>query len=254
MFQRKNQSVLAPHYAAMMAQNDSGSEEDEIFKLARKDHELSEDDSDEGDHPVIVQPSTRSDVKPGTNVQSISSNGPTVEFDESAKVAEEDMSKRKLKSLSSKRGLLKTRPTAEKTIFDESGNPTTFYQAGVDAERGAREERADYVLGEQERMKDATKFDREVAREIRKEKKRKRKDREKEVRRGAEGGDEDDDGPGIAMLGSPDALSDDAGGRSSDEESMPEPSKKGRKSKVHGHGTRDVDDEEALALRLLNGS
>ena len=166
----------------MMVQNDSDSEdEDEVFKLARKDHELSDEDSEQDFLPVVDASSGPSISKGVATPTAIT--GPAVGLDENPKVADEDLSKRKLKSLTSKRGLLKTRPTAEKTIFDESGNITTFYQAGIDAERGAvdRERRAEYVTGEQERMKDATRVDREVAREIRRERKRKRKEREREV-------------------------------------------------------------------------
>ena len=167
MFQRKNQSILAPHYSAMVADDDSGSDDD-VFTLARKDHDLSDDDGDIPSVPVEAENSTAPKV-----------SGPV--FTTPAPLANEDLSKRKLKSQISKRGLLKSRPTGEKTLFDDSGNVTTFYSAGADAETAAGQQRAEYMENERERMKDATKIDREAAREMKREKKRKRKEREREV-------------------------------------------------------------------------
>ncbi|ORX41183.1 P-loop containing nucleoside triphosphate hydrolase protein [Kockovaella imperatae] len=241
MFQRKNQSILAPHYSAMVAKDDdSGSDDDDVLKLARQDHDLS---GDEDAHSGIETHHITEDAQKDT------SDGP--KFAAPTMLAAEDLSKRKLKAASSKRGLLKTRPTAEKVLFDDSGNVTTFYQAGLEAETRAGAQRSEFVKNERERMKDATKIDREAAREIKREKKRKRKEREREMRRLAD--DSGDEGGGaIAMLGSPMGEAEEDLGEMStaDEESHSRQSKAQKQKRNH---VSSIEDEEALALSLLNG-
>ena len=146
MFERTNQSILTPHYSALIS-HENGDDADDVFTLARRDHAL------DGDNPV-----------------------------EDRIVASEDLSKRKLRAGTSRKAQLKNRPAPDKVIFDDEGQPREFYEFGKDAETGAAAdaERKKYVDEERGRMQAADRVDREVARE-RKMEKRKRKGREREV-------------------------------------------------------------------------
>ena len=79
------------------------------------------------------------------------------------------------------------------------------------------------------------------------------------MRREAENSDgEDDDGPGVAMLGSPGSdlgpFDEEAfSGEEEYQDKPPEPSKK-IKRRQQSQEARAIEDEEALALRLLSGS
>ena len=237
MFERTNQSILTPHYTALVKHDGSSSgeeEDDDVFTLARKDHALPDDPT--------ADASLLPDVNAPVSTAAASSSA--------IPLSAEDMSKRKLKAAASRKGQVKTRPGAEKVLFDERGAPTTFYEAGQEAEvgAGAIEKRREYVQSEKERMKIAHEEDRKVAREKKMEKKRQRKERERELR-DLEGGveigggyysDADEDGPtlGSEPVDEPE----------SEPERAPE-RKKGKKAKV----ARTVEDEEELALRLLQG-
>ena len=169
MFERKNQSILAPHYAALVAHDDdngagSGDDADDVFTLARRDHELDDD-------------------VPNETLVNLESNLPQPSTAVSTPLmSSDDLSKRKLRAAGSKKAMLKTRPVAEKLVFDDEGHARDFYEAGQEAERGAGmvAVRQGYVEAERARMREADKVDRQVAREARKDKKRKRKDRERE--------------------------------------------------------------------------
>jgi ATP-dependent RNA helicase DDX10/DBP4 len=171
MFERKNQSILTPHYTSLVAHNDGDEEgeEDDVFTLARRDHALSGDEDEDAAEKggVNATANSKSDSK------SVAAAKPLV--------SSEDLSKRKLKAGTSKKARVKTGPAPEKLVFDEQGNPTNFYEEGTAAESGAAGQRAEYVEMERERMRAADKVDREVAREKKREKKRKRKEREREV-------------------------------------------------------------------------
>lgn len=152
MFERINQSILTPHYSALVSL-DRG-DADEIFTLARHDHALQDDDASAQEQGV-----------------------------DGSLISSEDLSKRKLKAGSSRKLQLKTRPASEKVVFDDEGLAREFYEAGKEAESGAgaEERRKAFVAGERETMRDADRVDREVARERKRERKRKRKEREREV-------------------------------------------------------------------------
>lgn len=144
MFERKNQGVLTDHYSKLVAQDDD--DDEDVFKLARRDHDL-ELSSDE-------------------------------ELTTSA-----DLSKRKLKSATTRKGQIKARGMPTKLVFDEDGVERDFYAHGEAAESAAKDEEARraFVEAENARMREADVVDREVAREKRREKKRKRKDAERKV-------------------------------------------------------------------------
>lgn len=171
MFERKNQSILTPHYTALIAHdadNAAGAgeadDDDDVFTLARRDHNLSDDE--EADIDVTL----------GAEALAAELKQPLI--------TSEDLSKRKLKAAASKKGLLKSRPGPEKVLFDEeTGEAREFYKSGVDVEKemSAADKRREYLEKEREIMKIQDKIDKEVAREKKKELKRKRKEREREV-------------------------------------------------------------------------
>lgn len=204
MFERKNQDILTPHYNKLISHEE---DEDEVFTLARKDHELELSEGEDGQPAPII--------------------------------TSEDLSKRKLKDASTKKGQLRNRPGPQKVLFGEDGEERDFYAAGIETEKMAAAERDAYVAAETERMKEADVVDRAVAREKKREKKRKRKEREREARAALMG----DEGGAVAFLGGSD---DDESYRSmSESEEEPEPAPKRRKEVV--------DDDEELALKLLRG-
>jgi len=160
MFERTNQSILTPHYTALISHE--GEDGDDVFTLARRDHDL-----DASTPTIDSGPTFASNPNPNPT-----STTPLI--------SSEDLSKRKLKAGTSRKGILKTRPGPDKVIFDESGVATDFYKAGVEAEVDAAGDRGEFERKERERMKEADRVDREVARERKREMKRKRKDRERE--------------------------------------------------------------------------
>ena len=243
MFERKNQSILAPHYSALVSHDPEAEDDDEVFTLARKDHDI-----------PLGETSDLEETPSGSHVDA---NG--------ALISAEDMSKRKLKAATSKKALLKSRPAPDKLIFDEvTGEARNFYESGADVENlaGGLESRAKFLEEERERMREAHKVDREVAREKKREKKRKRQERERErMKEGSGDEGSEDEGGAVAVIGG--AYSDDdnefEGGRNSDgseddEEEDDRP--RGKKTKTSSSASKadNLEDEEALALRLLQGS
>jgi ATP-dependent RNA helicase DDX10/DBP4 len=160
MFERTNQSILTPHYTALIAK-DTEDDDNDVFTLARRDHDI--DESIPSFDPDSLDPTATASI--GTPAQSL--------------VPSEDLSKRKLKAGTSRRGILKNRPAPEKVVFDDEGKATDFYKAGEEAEVDAAGDRIEFEMKERERMKEADRVDREVARERKREMKRKRKDRER---------------------------------------------------------------------------
>ncbi|WRT70571.1 ATP-dependent RNA helicase DBP4 [Kwoniella shivajii] len=249
MFERTNQSILTPHYTALVSHEDGqeGEEGDEdVFTIARRDHALSGDEGD-SDREETLQ------VAEGKGTEALEK-----EMKEPL-ITSEDLSKRKLKAATSKKSKLKNGPMPDKIIFDEeTGEARNFYEVGKDVENefGNEEKRKEFLEKERERMKIEDKFDKEVAREKKRELKRKRKEREREARN--EYMSDEGDEP-VAYLGGGDEDQTDL------EESVASPSpepevrnKKKRKNKFKDDDEIEeqggLEDEEALALRLLQGS
>ncbi|WVF67961.1 ATP-dependent RNA helicase DBP4 [Kwoniella sp. CBS 6097] len=256
MFERKNQSILTPHYSALVAHEEANDEDDEdVFKLARRDHALSGDEGSDDD--LLTETPKPKGQAAGEDTDSLK------EEMKKPLITSEDLSKRKLKAATSKKNKIKTGPAPEKLVFDEeTGEARQFYEMGkdVEADAGAAERRREFLEKERERMKVEDKVDREVAREKKRELKRKRKEREKEMR----GEFMDSDGEPVAYLGGADDaygeegdFSDDQVSRGSRSPSPPTRDRDERSSKKHKKGGKPVEDaledEEALALRLLQG-
>lgn len=153
MFERKNQTLLSEHYNKLVEHEDDS--DDDVFTLARVNHDLSGNEA--------------------SSASEAEEDGPLI--------SSEDLSKRKLKAASTKKGMLKSRPAPTKVVFDDDGAARDFWKAGAKAEEeaGGEEARREFFEKEKERMKEADVIDRQVAREKRRELKRKRKEREREV-------------------------------------------------------------------------
>ena len=241
MFERKNQSILAPHYSALISHGDEAEEgDDDVFTLARRDHDIEANENDD----LLQETTTPADDTP--------------------LITSEDLSKRKLKAATSKKALLKSRPAPEKVIFDEvTGEPRNFYESGADLETlaGGDAERKKFLEEEGKRMREAHRIDKEVAKEKKREKKRKRQER-------ARGSDDEGEGDGsedgLAIIGDGEVGDDDddfinglVGMLSDREEEEEEDRPRGKKSKSSSKSKKvddGLEDEEALALRLLQGS
>jgi len=253
MFQRKNQGVLSEHYNRLIEEDDDqgahSEGSDDFLQLKRADHDLD-----------LPAPST-STTPPVPLSQDIS-----------------ELSKRKLKLPRTKRAIVKYGMNT-KLVFDDSGkahglyemtDPDAWYKDKGGLE-GAYEAGKEYTEVEREKMRVADVKDREVAREKKREKKRKRKEREKEVRflrhfvlhfhthhihkmQAAGSGatvlpevadSDDDDGYVSPEFDLP---------QSSESEDCRPPSKKlrlGKNKARYTNSNDDLDDDEALALKLL---
>ena len=243
MFERKNQSILTPHYSSLVAHDDDlkagasdgeDEDDDDVFKLARRDHDL----EDEGEGAEL----SAADLVPAH--RRTAGSGETAPL-----VSSDDLSKRKLKAGLSKKAKVKNGPMPEKLVFDEEGNARDFYEEGREAEQegGAAERRKEYVEKERQAMREADKVDRAVAKELKREKKRKRKERERELAQ-AEFEGYSDDGAQIAVLGG------DYSDRGDLSEGEGEPVHQPREQAVKRQKVgKEVEDEEELALRLLRG-
>lgn len=156
MFERKNQTLLSEHYNKLVEHEDDS--DDDVFTLARVNHDLSGGEESEGEGEDAAGPSE-------------------------PLISSEDLSKRKLKAAATKKGVLKSRPAPTKLVFEDDGTARDFWKAGARAEEeaGGEEARRKFFEQEKERMKEADVVDRQVAREKRRELKRKRKEREREV-------------------------------------------------------------------------
>lgn len=236
MFERKNQNVLSEHYTKLVdhsadLENDS---DDDFITLKRADHDLPDE------------------------------NGALPES--------HNLSKRKLKMGQSKSAMLKYKPQPTKLKFDEEGVAHAAYEVGDGEEflRSGKEavKRAEdeFAKTERARLEQADVWDREQARERKREKKRKRKEREREERGDTMGAEAGPMGPTI------DAADEDDGyltpefdlSSASEDGPSPPPAKRSKSNRTEGnhreskHNNRSstnkgLEDDEALALRLLRG-
>ncbi|KAF8178079.1 P-loop containing nucleoside triphosphate hydrolase protein [Mycena galopus ATCC 62051] len=223
MFERKNQTVLSEHYSKLIEGNEE--DDDDFITLKRVNHDL---DGSDGN------------------------------IDEAA-----DMSKRKQRMMASKtKRAIMTGGLGQKLIFDDEGKPHELYEM-EDADawinekggiRGVEEEGRRFAEGEKGKMQETNVRDKEEAKEKKREKKRKRKEREKAEAGVAAGGpmvvgpDDEDDGYVEPEFNLPPSDSDD------DRETWARPPPTKRSKTAHTHtesASRDVEDDEELALRLL---
>ena len=218
MFERKNQDVLAEHYAKMVR----GEGKDSV-DLDRLDGEQAGDDDlfDVKQRIPIQDESPRDDASNDEE----ESTADTVGLDPGAKTiqipgAKQPLvldSKRREKLLKSKKKLLKLKDKGSKVIFDDEGNAHQIYELEDEEAfraRGATDDQRRRFLEEgAERVKEADMADKAMAKEKKKAKREKRKEREK-AEEGGEGG--------TVLQGGEDAMANflaDAQGGASDDDS-----------------------------------
>ncbi|KAI9751222.1 MAG: ATP-dependent RNA helicase dbp4 [Chaenotheca gracillima] len=184
MFERRNQDVLADHYKKMIGSDDESdhnahddAEEDDDFLTVKSRYNPAEDDSTKANEPIVDGESS----SPKRKVIPVNGKDPMV-ID----------SKRREKLLKSKKKLLKLKGKGTKLVYDENGeahpvyeleNEDQFRQGGA-----AEDQRTNFLEQERQRVTEADRADKELAKEKRKEKRDKRRAREN-----ADAGDESDE-------------------------------------------------------------
>ncbi|CAK4030384.1 ATP-dependent RNA helicase DBP4 [Lecanosticta acicola] len=189
MFERKNQDILADHYAKMVKNDD--------VDINRLDGEQQSDDdmmvvkqripADEGEHQYDGVPDneTLNSQTPGVKAIAVPGAKTPIILD----------SKRREKLLKSKKKLLKFQDKGSKIVYDDDGNAHEIYELEDEQDFRARgkaeEQRRKFLQEEAERVKEADIADKALAKEKRKAKKEKRKERERM---------EVEDGEGVTAL------------------------------------------------------
>ena len=252
MFERRNQDVLADHYAKMMEHE--GGELDDVGEL--NGAQAMDDDlfSVKQRIPVddeIDQESTDDEEPRGKSIHIPGAKDPLI-LD----------SKRREKLLKSKKKLLRLKDKGTKLVFDDDGNAHPIYEMADEdkfkAEGDAEQQRRKFLDDEAIKVKEADLADKTAAKEKKRVKKEKRKAREM---------NEDEDGEAdVTLEGEEDALANFIADAASDEDersASPEPvpeskrqkkwfegeGKRGRKEREAGPET--LEDLEALATGLL---
>lgn len=237
MFARKNQNILSDHYTRMLAPDDEAEprastsllaggdaedDQEDFITLARKHHPLPDEENGEVDGvPAITE--------------------------------HEDLSKRRQKLGTTKKGLIALRGQGSKLKFDDEGGAHPLYElVGEEALGDVSEERRQFLEQESARMQDVDLLDKAAQRELRQEKKRKRKEREREVDGyGAgpmDGGAEDDGGEyGFKEIDFGDALD----SLPSVEESAAGETRKQKRRKEELAQQQENEDLEMMALQAL---
>jgi ATP-dependent RNA helicase DDX10/DBP4 len=260
MFERKNQDILADHYAKIR-HNDDEEEDADAGKLD------GEQESDDDLFDVKKRIPADGDFDPDAVPK---------DSEEYAKVvhipgAKEGLvldSKRREKMLKSKKQLLKLKGQGQKLVFDDDGNAHQLYELEDEDDFRARGEAEDqrrkFLEEEAERVKAADVEDKELVKEKRRAKKEKRKERERAEAEEEMSGDESEGGEGLQFGDGEDAMANfmaDAasvsGGESESEEEQPK--KKQKKwfqrdmpeEEQGGRTIETMDDLEAEAARLL---
>jgi ATP-dependent RNA helicase DDX10/DBP4 len=169
LFERTNQGVLSAHYRALVDHAGDGlgggDDGDDFLTLARADHRLSDDSSDDDDHAADAGEQDKG-------------KGP-------AKADAENVSKRRLKLGATRKGAASLRPAPQHVRFGDDGAAHDAFgihapDAAADAAAAARGAR--HAEEQRGRVAAADVRDREDARTRKQEKKRKRREREREVR------------------------------------------------------------------------
>lgn len=266
MFERKNQDVLADHYAKMIRNDDVSPEElnnldgtqaedDDLFSVKRR-IPVSEDE-DEDEDAASVDGDAADRIPAGVKAVSIPGAKDPIILD----------SKRREKLLKSKKKLLKLKDKGTKLVFDDEGNAHQIYELENEddfkAAGTAEEQRRRFLEEEAERVKQADLADKALAKDKKRAKKEKRKERER--------AEEDEEEEGAALDDGEDAMANfiaDAQDSDEEEDEEPEereekpakrpkkwfeedgPAMKKRKQQTEAE-PETLEDLEALASRML---
>ncbi|KAL4912309.1 P-loop containing nucleoside triphosphate hydrolase protein [Aspergillus aurantiobrunneus] len=272
MFERRNQDVLADHYAKLI--NDDGTiadpskgtgdaDEDEDFLSVKRRFEAGDEALDAGDNSESDSDAASGSDDAGDDDEK---KDPKV-----VKISDKDTlvvdSKRREKLLKSKKKLLKFKGKGTKLVYDDEGNAHELYEMedeeAFKARGDVKEQQARFLAEEAQRTQLADVEDKAVAKEKKREKKEKRKTRERELL-----GEEERE-EGVAQLApyyEDEDMADGHSESSEGEEEAPRPSKrtkiqepesvpwykKEKKKKPSGEGQiQTLEDLESLATGLL---
>jgi ATP-dependent RNA helicase DDX10/DBP4 len=251
MFERKNQDVLADHYAKMVRDDDiealDGTQmsDDDLFSVKRRipvQEEKDGDSSDEETTPAVAD----MDLPAGAKAVHIPGAKDALIID----------SKRREKLLKSKKKLLKFKESGTKLVFDDEGNAHQIYELededAFKAKGTAEEQRQKFLEEEAQRVRESDLLDKALAKDKRRAKKEKRKEKER-GEDGASDEDGDEEAPELAdasadfkkfLAGSED------GSEGEEEDEQP---KKKQKKWFEGEGRRtDMGKEEAAPETLAD--
>lgn len=253
MFERKNQDVLADHYAKMVRDDDiealDGTQmsDDDLFSVKRRIIPTAEENSDassDEDDTTATPAVADMDLPPGAKAIHIPGAKDALIID----------SKRREKLLKSKKKLLKFKESGTKLVFDDEGNAHQIYELededAFKAKGTAEEQRQKFLEEEAQRVRESDLLDKALAKEKKRQKREKRKERE----RGDDGVSEDEeDAPQLADA-SEDFKKFLAGSESgSEDEEEDEQPKKKQKKWFEGEGRRtDMGREEAAPETLAD--
>ncbi|MCJ1283290.1 ATP-dependent RNA helicase dbp4 [Xylographa opegraphella] len=173
MFERRNQDVLAEHYANLIDddtnqhdhRNGDADEDNDFLTVKRRLSNASSSTHSISPEPTnTIQPQFRTVPLPGAAPLIIDS-------------------KRREKLLKSKKAMLRLKGKGTKLVFDDEGNSHEIYELEDEEQfkqRGtADDQRQRFLEAEKERVQEADREDKRAAREKKKEKKEKRKARER---------------------------------------------------------------------------
>ncbi|MCJ1390703.1 ATP-dependent RNA helicase dbp4 [Xylographa bjoerkii] len=194
MFERRNQDVLAEHYANLIDDDtnqpddrDGDADEDNDFLTVKR--RLSNASS--VSHSTSPEPTTTPQPQPKTVPLP---GAPPLIID----------SKRREKLLKSKKAMLRLKGKGTKLVFDDDGNSHEIYELEDEEQfkkRGtAGDQRERFLEAEKERVQEADREDKKAAREKKRERKERRKARERmEDGENAEG-EEEGEGLGAVLV------------------------------------------------------
>lgn len=220
MFERRNQNVLADHYANLIDDKDdqpgtqnADADEDECFLTVKRRlsaaSSIASESEDEPEPSAQLQPQSKSILLPGKDPLLIDSH-------------------RREKMLKSKKALLKLKGKGSKLVFDDDGKAHEIYELEDEDQfrkRGpADAQRAKFLELEAQRVKEADTEDKMTVKEKRRLKKEKRKAKEQEA---LEDESEADEEKGAVLV----PFEEDGNGnaRIEDEETVEKPAPKRRK-------------------------
>lgn len=207
MFARKNQGILSEHYRKVVDREEEDEKDDDGEKGSKSEKRkkkkgitsllgggIEDGDDNEQEDFIILAKKDRSLPSHLAGDDTIaaeegSSRSDMANFTHEMKLAAEDLSKRRLRLGTTKKGLISLRGLGEKLKFDEDGVPHAAYEIVGESDMGdVGEARRRFELEEGERMKLVDLQDKEEQRRAREGRKRERKDREREVDRMMKGG------------------------------------------------------------------
>ncbi|MCJ1399856.1 ATP-dependent RNA helicase dbp4 [Xylographa trunciseda] len=192
MFERRNQDVLAEHYANLIDDNNNqpddrngdADEDNDFLTVKRRLSNASSTSTSNTAQPLTAtQPELKSVPLPGA---------PPLIID----------SKRREKLLKSKKAMLRLKGKGTKLVFDDDGNSHEIYELEDEEQfkqRGtAGDQRDRFLEAEKERVQEADREDKMAAREKKRERKERRKARERMENR--EGEAEEDEELGAVLV------------------------------------------------------